>query len=216
MNNLYILALILAVASANTGVWVRWTSVSVPAFMRVKASGSERVMLEILNDGGSNIARDFPGNFVNAKAAKIKHVDVFAPLRMENPEQYCDNLATMLPESFEGIVWLLVQPGYLRFQNAFDGIPYVVDVVYYCKQHGIKTGILSYKEGWTKLFGSATAGSKVLSALPLWYLSTNGEANFNDFESEGFGTWKKPFMKMYELADKSGVDGIHINKSYYK
>jgi len=227
MNKLILLALIFAVASAHTAYWVRWTDVSVPAFMRLQYGGVDRVVLEVLGDGQGYIARDFPGNFINAKAAKIKHIDAMAVLRKDkSPEEFCNFIADALPATFDGTFWIWVQSFYLKLDNVQARLPFIEDVTYYCKQRGIKTGILTSKDDWKELFIAESYGSnsKILAPLPLWYykfdpkvtgnVKIDGPGNFDDFES--FGPWKKPFMKLYLAIDERGVDGLGPNKSFYK
>ncbi len=50
---------------------------------------------------------------------------------------------------------------------------------------------------WQSVFGSQGAGSKILSATPVWYFNDNAVQSFDDFSYAGFGTWDEPSMKNY-------------------
>jgi len=224
MNKIILLALILVIASANTGVWM-WSPLSAPQLKDLKSQGNDRIMIEILRSDTqeSKISNDFLISFYNAHSAGISLVDAVAQIKGAiAPEEICNDFADFLPPTFDGIIWIVVWSQFYSGIPAKDRMPYLENIVKYCQQHGLKTGIMSDNYSWEGTFGSRDAGSKILSAVPVWYTNVNkadkkrNEANFDDWQTgAGFGPWKKPLMKFYENENRRS-DGFQMNWNYYE
>jgi len=199
MKSFFILAFLLALASAKLGVDFYSYQTPTRNFFNCAANQNvSRTILQIWDaDGTTN--QNFLASFIYSKDAQISDVDAVATVNDSfEPEAICNGVAKALPPSFNGTVWLDIQNKQSFWsRNISDRIPYLENITQSCKSHGLKTGFYSSAQAWASVFGSQIAGSDILKASPLWYLNDNNCANFIDFEYAGFGTWDTPKMKNY-------------------
>ena len=199
MKSIYFLPFILVLASASFAVELSNQSPPVGTFSCLAKSGTSLVVLEIY-DAQGKVNKNFLANYVEAKAAKIKNVD--AVIRVNDtftPEDVCNAVVHALPAQFNGNVWFDVanQPGRWSLPGSMR-LHHLEDLTEVCKDHGLKPGVYSNVEDWIAVMGWRKAGSDIMGAIPVWYANQDGNANFNDFESVGFGSWQKPQMKNYQ------------------
>jgi len=202
MKSIYLLAFLIVLASANTGVFLRGDlyPVYLKSFFKCAAS-NYNVNLTVLQiwDEKGNINKDFLSNFINSKDAQINNFDASAAVNDTfTPEALCNGVAGALPRNFNGTVWFEIQDKQsLWSRNISDRVPYLENITKSCRSHGLKVGIYSYAQAWVSVFGDQEAGSDLLKAVPLWYVNQNDIPNFNDFHYAGFGPWDVPTMKNY-------------------
>ena len=167
-----------------------------------------RVSIEVLSSNGT-INPTIVDSFINLR--DYDNVNIDAIVRVNDtfaPETVCNTLVDALPQAFNGTVWLNVDLN--SFLQPFSQrIPYLEKVATECKNRGIPTGIFSRLVAWTYAMGNPFAGSDKLRALPLWYSSTNNHAEFDDWNTAGFGGWINPTMKEFRINSYSC--GVNIN-----
>jgi len=198
MNQIYILALLFAVASANLGADVSYYPATRTTFTCLAQQNVTLTILEIWDETGT-VNPNFLNNYIYSKDAQIPGFDA---LVMVNDtfadEDLCNGVARALPKNFNGTVWLDVENKQgLWSRDTDDRISYLEAVIKTCQQHGLNPGVYSSADVWATVMGSQGIGSDTLSAVPVWYFNDNNVQNFDDFSYAGFGTWEKPQMKNY-------------------
>ncbi len=198
MNQIYILALLFAVASANLGADVSYYSAGRTTFTCLAQQNVTLTILQIWDETGT-VNKDFLTNYIYSRDAQIPGFDA---LVMVNDtfaaEDLCNGVARALPTHFNGTVWLNVQNKQgLWSRDTDERISYLESVAKTCQQHGLNPGVYSSTDVWATVMGSQGTGSDTLSALPVWYFNDNNVQSFDDFSYAGFGTWENPQMKNY-------------------
>jgi len=200
MKFIYLFAFLFAFASANIGVDV--TNYQVPSRSFFDCLAGKNVSLTILQilDERGNVNTNFLKSYIASKDAKIKYFDALVTVSDSfEPSDVCSQVAQALPTSFNGTVWLDVENKQSYWsRNVSERIPFLENITTVCKDQGIKVGIYSSSQDWASVFGSQGAGSDILKAVPVWYQNDNQNADFDDFEYAGFGTWETPQMKKYQ------------------
>jgi len=204
MKSIYLLSFILVLAAANISVdFSRYLTPSRNFFECLSSQENiHKLIVEILNAQGTfNLS--FLRFYVISRDANIKDFD--AIIRVNDtftPQDTCLHVAHALPKTFNGTVWLHVDNNKKNFSvwsiPVEKRIPYLENFVKALQNLGLKTGIYSSADAWAAVMGSRGAGSDILKAVPVWYVNEDSSQDFNDFEHEGFGTWKTPTMKNYE------------------
>jgi len=199
MKSIYLFALLVVLASANTAADITGDTFQRSNF--ICFASQQNVTLTILQiwDQSGTINKDFLKNYIYSRDAKIPDFDASVLVNDTfAAEDICNGVSKALPTSFNGTVWLNIQnkPGYWS-RDVADRIDYLGELATVCKTHGLNTGIYSSADDWTTVMGSQGAGSDTLKAIPVWYYNDNGSADFEDFDYAGFGSWTKPGMKNY-------------------
>ena len=202
MKSIYLLSFILVLASAKLAIDFSNLSIPPPTFYDCLVNqNATRVVYEISDEQG-NINENFIPNYIRAKDAGIKEVDAFVRLNDSlKAEDLLFHVNTALPASFDGTVWLDVQyKSKLWSLKPAQRKAYVENVARIAQGYNFNIGISSAAESWAIVMGGLRVGSDFLSSsFPVWYANNNGEDDFLDFPSIGFGTWKTPDMKRYRL-----------------
>ncbi len=201
MRKIYLLALLIAVASADLAADISSIQLSRQTLGCLSANNISRVVLEVSDETGT-INKNFLNGFIFAKDAGIATVDAIVIVNDNfTANSLSANVTSALPASFNGTVWLQVLSSpKLWSQDVNKRIPYLAGLVLAFKQRGLKAGIYSDANTWQSVFGSQGAGSDGLKVSPVWYVNENNVQSFDDFSYAGFGTWTKPSLKNYQKS----------------
>jgi len=202
MKSIYLLSFILVLASASPGFDLSlYQYPPVGLYPCIANLNANLTTLELVDVVGNINSKTFLLNYIASRDAKIKNVD--AIVRVNDslvPEDLCNGVAGGLPARFSGNVWLSIQNYQTLWSLPIDQrISYVENLTKACQNHGLKIGIASSALEWHDVFGSSAVGSDVLKKVPVWYVNNNGNADFDDFDYAGFGTWDSPSLKSYSV-----------------
>jgi len=216
MKSIYLFSFLLALVSANFGVDSLYQYPPLGLYPCLANKKTNLTVHEIFDYQGNVTSKTFLLNYIASKDAKIKYVDARVSLNDSfSAEDICNGVAGGLPAKFNGTVWLDVRRNTnLWSQPVRFRIGYLEQLVRVCQSHGLKVGVSSSAEEWVDVMGSQGAGSDTLKAVPVWYEHENENADFDDFDYAGFGTWDTPTMKTYH-SNTYLCDNIFIWKLNY-
>jgi len=219
MKSIYLLSFILVLASASFGVDISYYQ-SPPAglYPCLARENAKSVVLEIFDAQGNVFSQRFLRNYIIAKDAKIKTVDAIARINdYFTEDEICNTVAGGLPAKFDGTVWLEVKnERSLWSQDVKFRLGYLDKLVKVCQSHGLKVGIYSSAANWVGVLGYLGIGTDTLNAVPVWYSNSNGKADFDDFDSIGFGAWNAPTMKSYVVNEYICDKIFVVSQNYFE
>ena len=218
MKSVYFLSVILVLASAHLGVDVsNCKNLDRSFFTCLAQRNVSKTILTIWDYNGIVNKINYLQSFIYSKNVKIQEFEAHVLLNDAfAPEEICNGVATALPLTFNGTVWLEVLGLQMLWSLPIEQrISYVEKVVKACQNRGLETGIYSQAVSWTRTMGSQVRGSDILRAVPLWYENVNDTQNFDDFKYARFGTWDFPTMKNY--GETTGICGCYVSGlNYYE
>ncbi|KAK6030039.1 hypothetical protein OSTOST_03833, partial [Ostertagia ostertagi] len=110
-------------------------------------------------------------------------------------------------------VWIQVSAPSTWLPAPSDNIAFLNDILLRASMDGLKVGIYTNNDDWSRI----TGGARINNAM-LWYWSVKGvgasnmtPANFNDFSA--FGGWTAPSVKQFVQADT--LCGVTLNRNVY-
>ena len=199
MKRIYLLALLIAVASANLAVDINDLYLSHKTFRCLKNQNVSKVILELSNERG-HINQHFLSHFIYAKHAGISTIDAIVIVNDTlTANSLSAKVADTLPNNFNGTVWLRVMNSpHLWSRKMALRIFYLGDLVTSFRQRDLNVGISGDAATWESVFGFKRAGCDTLKAVPVGYACDNSAQSFDDFSSAGFGTWTQPALKSFQ------------------
>ena len=126
-------------------------------------------------------------------------------------EATVNGLRTNCQGAWSGTLWLdATAQDYTFAPVPVDNQYFLQQLLMACDEFDITCGIYTNMADWTTLMGSASY--KGAQNRRLWYLSTDGNANFNDFESFGGWTSAAVWGKTYNAANS--FCGVTVQQVY--
>jgi len=168
--------------------------------------GAHYFVFEARNQDGY-INTNFTASYKYLKGAGVKNIDTILSLcDADTIEQQCSDVANNLPEGFDGKVWLNIDTDDDCWKSTYGQfLHYLEGAASTCTSHNLTVGFLGTASNYNWFVsGDMRRVSPALTQYPVWYVHTNNQANFNDFDDldGGFGGWTQPFMKRYGPLQK--------------
>ena len=168
------------------------------------AAGFERIVIRAYHSSGI-IDTNAVTTIGYANQAGIPVVDVYifpcATCAIPAANQVAAVTSNLASVSY-GTIWLIVQEttaGSNWNVSTSGNQAFYAALVSACQTTGHPCGVFSNSQYWNVTFGSTTyqiAGGP--GSLQLWYGSTDGQQNYNDFAP--FAGWTAPVMKQYNVS----------------
>jgi len=159
----------------------------------------------------------------NAAAAGMPHIDVYmfpCPTCSATAAQQFNTMIADLAGVKFGIAWLDIEEdtvGQYWSTSTTTNQAWYSALVAACVASGVRCGVYSNINNWSRIFGSTTFQVGGGSSMPLWYAQYDSVKSFSSYSSNHFGGWATPTAPaMKQYASPTGTTcSLGIDQNWF-